>query len=551
MNIAYGDDPTRKRGSINKGMDEVGNSEMKDIATPHPILNIHVSAKSLPKLDIGSQSDPMCVLFIPINGQYVEVARTEVIWDNPNPQWIKFFQAMYIFETQQPLRFSVYDCDSTDEKKPLSAHDFIGSVDTDVQRIVSSQGSELKLPLHNSKKPSLKAGELCITSEQCQSSSSSLDCKISVSGLKKMRTFAKNNPYLIIYKCSEAGVDIPVYRSKVQMKCYSTAFPQFLIPMQNITQSNDLDSPITLAIFDFVKNKVDNLIGKCSGSIRSFLETVGTGYTLFSDDKKRKSVGQLKFTQLQMVKKPTFLSYLRSGLQLNLITAIDFTASNKDPRDPSSLHFMQPNVPNQYETCISGVGSIICPYDSDQMFPVYGFGGKIDGQVSHCFPLTFNIGQPNVHGLEGILAIYRESLMRVQLSGPTLFAPVIRAATDVANASYSENKTYTILLICTDGIINDMNETIDAIVDASNSPLSIIIVGVGSANFDAMDILDADDVPLRSSNGVMMSRDIVQFVPFRKYQANNGFGLPAAVLAEVPSQVDDFCRKCNFPVILD
>jgi hypothetical protein len=40
-----------------------------------------------------------------------------------------------------------------------------------------------------------------------------------------------------------------------------------------------------------------------------------------------------------------------------------------------------------------------------------------------------------------------------------------------------------VLLICTDGVINDMNQTIDEIVRGSNNPLAVIIVGVGNADF--------------------------------------------------------------------
>lgn len=43
-----------------------------------------------------------------------------------------------------------------------------------------------------------------------------------------------------------------------------------------------------------------------------------------------------------------------------------------------------------------------------------------------------------------------------------------------------------------------MEQTIDEIVRGSSLPLSIIIVGVGDAEFSAMDILDADDEPLFS-----------------------------------------------------
>ena len=60
------------------------------------------------------------------------------------------------------------------------------------------------------------------------------------------------------------------------------------------------------------------------------------------------------------------------------------------------------------------------------------------------------------------------------------------------------NQQYQILLIITDGIINDMAKTIDEIVRGAELPLSIVIVGVGQADFESMDVLDADNEPLYS-----------------------------------------------------
>ena len=68
---------------------------------------------------------------------------------------------------------------------------------------------------------------------------------------------------------------------------------------------------------------------------------------------------------------------------------------------------------------------------------------------------------------------------------------------------------YHILLILTDGAIHDMRETKDLIVECSEYPLSIIIVGIGDANFDNMVELDGDDVILRNSRGQPTKRDIV------------------------------------------
>lgn len=74
------------------------------------------------------------------------------------------------------------------------------------------------------------------------------------------------------------------------------------------------------------------------------------------------------------------------------------------------------------------------------------------------------------------------------------------------------------LLIITDGVITDLDETRQAIVSAARLPMSIIIVGVGGADFSAMEFLDGDAGGLRSPSGEAAIRDIVQFVPFRQFQ---------------------------------
>ena len=77
---------------------------------------------------------------------------------------------------------------------------------------------------------------------------------------------------------------------------------------------------------------------------------------------------------------------------------------------------------------------------------------------------------------------------------------------------------YFVLLIITDGVITDLDETRQAIVNAAKLPMSIIIVGVGGADFGAMEFLDGDGGSLRSASGEAAVRDIVQFVPFRQFQ---------------------------------
>lgn len=89
-----------------------------------------------------------------------------------------------------------------------------------------------------------------------------------------------------------------------------------------------------------------------------------------------------------------------------------------------------------------------------------------------------------------------------------------------------------------DGEIHDMPETIRCIVDSWDLPYSIIIIGVGTENFEKMDILDGDD-GLWDDSGRKAKRDLVQFVPFNNYK-DNPVLLAEKVLEELPIQVEEY-----------
>lgn len=151
-------------------------------------------------------------------------------------------------------------------------------------------------------------------------------------------------------------------------------------------------------------------------------------------------------------------------------------------------------------------------------------------------------------GVQGIVDAYRMVLPKLHLSGPTNFSPIINHVASIASAAAQTNSAsvrthnntttaaglatvtqtltiafispqqYFVLLILTDGEITDFDQTRDAIVQASQLPLSIIIVGVGPADFKAMELLDGDSGVLKSTSGVAVARDIVQFVPFKQFK---------------------------------
>ncbi|XP_059093115.1 copine-9-like [Tigriopus californicus] len=243
-----------------------------------------------------------------------------------------------------------------------------------------------------------------------------------------------------------------------------------------------------------------------------------------------------------------FTSFIRNGTALNFAVAIDFTASNGEHLEPESLHYRsKPNGKNSYTEAVRALGQILEDYDADNLFPAFGFGAVVppSQEVSHNFFLNQHPTNPECIGVEGIIAAYTETLAKVELFGPTFFAPVINYMAEVAKIN-QDGRKYYVLLIITDGVIQDFKQTKSAIVNASHLPLSIIIVGVGEADFTEMEALDSDE-RLLQSNGRTASRDIVQFTELRRYAKENGNWKKAAlamdVLSEVPTQLVEWMEN--------
>lgn len=91
-----------------------------------------------------------------------------------------------------------------------------------------------------------------------------------------------------------------------------------------------------ISCFDYSKNNPATLISQCSGNIQTFLNTPNKKYNL--TDSKNKKVGEVILRVMTYYRLPTLTDHLRHGLQFKIVTAIDFTSSNKEPTDPTSLH---------------------------------------------------------------------------------------------------------------------------------------------------------------------------------------------------------------------
>ncbi|XP_058702254.1 copine-7 isoform X3 [Poecile atricapillus] len=158
--------------------------------------------------------------------------------------------------------------------------------------------------------------------------------------------------------------------------------------------------------------------------------------------KKRnyKNSGVVVLLDLKIHRVYSFLDYIMGGCQIHFTVAIDFTASNGDPRNSCSLHYINPYQPNEYLKALVAVGEICQDYDSDKKFSALGFGARIPPkyEVSHDFAINFNPDNDECEGIQGVVESYQSCLPKIQLYGPTNVAPII---SKVARVAADEERT--------------------------------------------------------------------------------------------------------------
>ncbi|ESO08587.1 hypothetical protein HELRODRAFT_190776 [Helobdella robusta] len=519
-----------------------------------PVSKIELSIRcnSLMNRDVTSLSDPCCVVQLMTGPNvFTEIGRTENIKNSLNPVFAKIFQVDYYFEEVQKIRFLVYDIDNSTQT--LDDDDFLGSVECTLGEIVSNSPYSKPLFLKNGK----VAGKSTITIRATEAAQSSeiLLLQFSAKNLDKKDLLGKSDPYLEFSRRTKEGTFQLVHRTEVVKNDLNPRWRAFEIKSSKLSGGN-IKEQVKVDCYDHDNDGSHDFIGSFETTVEEMMQASSkvVQWPCINAQKRAKKKGYqnsgvVMLNSCKVTKEFSFLDYVFGGLQINFTVGIDFTASNGNPNTPQSLHYMNPSQPNHYMRAIQSVGQVIQDYDSDQMFPSLGYGARVppNMEVSHCFALNFNTSNPFCAGVQGILDAYRMCLSRIQLYGPTNFSPIIYHVAQLAAASQKDRRpsNYYVLLIITDGVISDMQDTLRAIVYASALPYSIIIIGVGDADFQAMDILDGDNGVLRDSSGNVAKRDIVQFVPFRNYERASPAALAKQVLAEIPDQVVKYFRMNN------
>uniref|UniRef100_A0A671QZ59 Copine-8-like n=1 Tax=Sinocyclocheilus anshuiensis TaxID=1608454 RepID=A0A671QZ59_9TELE len=432
-----------------------------------------------------------CVLYIQGigNKEWREFGRTEVIDNTLNPDFVRKFILDYFFEERQNLKFDLYDVDS--KSSNLSKHDFLGQAFCTLGEVVGSLGGRMEKPLGGI--PGKKCGTIIVKAEELSNCRESVMMQFCGNKLDKKDFFGKSDPFLVFYRSNEDGTFTICHKTEVVKINLNPVWQAFKIPVRALC-NGDFDRTIKVEVYDWDRDGGHDFIGEFS-----------TSYRELSRGQSQFNVYEVTLLSFLVDIEATFLDYIKGGGD-NTAVAV---------------------IPNHYQRSLR-------PQQIRQLF---------------FFPIFLQNGNPQnpyCNGIDGVMEAYYQSLKSVQLYGPTNFSPVINHVARYA-ASIKDGSQYFILLIITDGVISDMAQTKESIVNAACLPMSIIIVGVGPAEFDAMIELDGDEVRI-SSRGRYAERDIVQFVPFRDYIDRTGnhilsmARLAKDVLAEIPDQFLSYMR---------
>ena len=439
----------------------------------------------------------------------------------------QFFSIPYYFEKQQLLEFKVY-FNNNDTN--------IESIQTSLGTIMGGRGQTLKKKLSNGEDIYIKGNELKKSSKEIVfdiflqgDNCTGMKFRYSIINLGNERK--PDNKKL--YDSEVKGISKNTYARN------NVYFEKCKIPIMFLNPGGDLSDNLIRIEFNDIIHKRE--MGNYQGNFSYIVNSNHIEVALFKDIRA--------IINCKVENHPTFISYLRSGVNIGLTIGIDFTGSNGHYKDPPSLHYLGGGL-NNYESAIRSCGDIVSAYDKEQSFPVFAFGfnfidpylNNFDGKYTDFnYPINCNINNPSIKYIDGVLHEYRNFITKIHLSGPTYFSPMINDLIFEVDREIEEGLIYNyhLIMILTDGMIDDMPETKDSLVAASFLPISVIIIGIGNGDFTNMNVLDADVIPLYDSTGRKADRDLVQFVPYNQFK-DNPQKLAEKVLEEIPRQVVEY-----------
>lgn len=243
----------------------------------------------------------------------------------------------------------MYDVDNFDNLEFLEKQELIGYIECEISEIKKEINHTITKPIINPKRKNKKLGALTVRGMSYDVTNTKYEFSFSAYDfVSKGEIFLKFNNLL-----NDVKEFVPFFVTNTEKNSKKgIVWPPFSISSSKFSDEN---ATIKIDVMEFIKSKGNILIAEVEISLHNLIDTSveksksrndedeNEGYSTKVSKLEIKrnglSVGYLKY-KVQKIVKLTFLDYIFAGSEVSLIIGIDFSKSNKDPDDPSSLHYI-------------------------------------------------------------------------------------------------------------------------------------------------------------------------------------------------------------------
>ena len=224
----------------------------------------------------------------------------------------------------------LYDEDKRGSKH-LRDHSFQGGVQFTLGELFSQHGNSMTLELVNDASKR-KQGTVTISGEEVEASSEFLTLQLCGKKLANKDGWGitnKSDPFFTIKRSREDGSWIQVHKSEHVWDNLNPVWKPSTMSVQAIC-NGDIHRPLKIEVWDWDKNGGHDAMGTVDTTLSAIISKEPMPvYEKQKKGKPDKQSGKLIALEANVVKRPTFLEYIKSGWELDMMVAEPETTKHK------------------------------------------------------------------------------------------------------------------------------------------------------------------------------------------------------------------------------
>ena len=510
---------------------------------------------SFQAVDIGFKGKTSQLkLFCDVNHHSYLVGETETASNETAPCYRRSIRIDLIASGQQMLKVQVWDHEA-------STNELLGEATAELRAVVSSK-SGVAAPVVKAGAPN---GQVLIVSRRVVQDKSMFNISVGCLNVKNTEMFGKVDPYLMLFRPYDSHVtynshiDIPnslwclIYKTEWVKSELNPKFNPFSISSWNLSRGNP-HVLIKVEIWDHSKIGRDKKIGTAFTTLAKILS--GADKFVNSFDPKNKFMGTVCFAGFDTKQALNMSEYLSLGISLRCFFAVNCSTS----MEIFNKSYVEGVPKTLIETAVESISDALLKKQKNPKIGFLGFSALKDGCRITSFAFNQSERNSSVCSTGEVLELYKKLYPTLEPTKPTRIEPVIeRVRLMIKYQDRNKPKVYSLLVVLTDGDIQDQHGCIDKIVECSSEPLSIVFVGIGLSNFHKLEFLESgvnqsglgsqksdakQQLPrqlsrLKDSKGKEGCRSIVKFVYYQNY-AGKQKELTEAIFRDLPTQMADY-----------